>query len=86
MGSIALSPEQNGGGAPIGRMATDMLVRILEFVKVQEEKGKKVYLGASGVPFSLDGGGDGSEELLVDTGKISEVLESRATQLEQEQG
>lgn len=57
----------NGYFPPYGEMAVDMLKRIKKF----SQEGYNVYLGPSGVPFTLEGNGDGAGELKVDETAIN---------------
>lgn len=77
MSRIAGSLERNGAGAPLGRMAPEMLELIRQFTEKMREEGRDVYLGESGVPFTAEGGGNGLEHMRVDLHAIQVELQKR---------
>lgn len=72
-----MSIEQNGTGPPIDRMDEARLERIRRFTQRMRAAGGEVYLGATGVPFTIEGAADGHEGLRVDLEAIEAELVQR---------
>jgi hypothetical protein len=81
---IAGGIERNGSKPSLDKMAIDMLRRIRGFTKGKRGENRDVYLGSSGIPFTVEGNKNGVEGMSVDIDAIEEVLGKKESVLEEE--
>jgi len=58
-------------------MDLGLLERIISLTELMRSEGRDVYLGASGIPFTIEGRADGLNLIRVDLEAIQRELDSR---------